>query len=431
MPQAGRTPELPKPKDQRHFTDLYRFPLHSYYRSRLAAAGVFPKDGVFQRLRAFLSSNPLPWIAHVAKYFFNPRYAFQDYTNPAIDNGTYRFPDESPTRISIAGDWGTGTLESETVAESMRASGSEPDYTIHLGDVYYVGDQAEIYENCLGKPTSSYKPVMWPLGTSGSFALNGNHEMYANGTSYFRDFLPRLGARQPGSTKLSGQGASFFCLYNRYWKIIGLDTGYNSLGPTLFSWIPAVNKIKWLRETSWFKPSCALEDKLLTWVKKHVKPSEDKRGIILLSHHQYYSAFDDWYVRPAKQLMGIIDRPVLWFWGHEHRLAIYDLYGVRDGIKAYGRCIGHGGMPVTVGEKPFIDDCPLRAFDDRVNENATAPQVGYNGFVNLMFSGNRLDVRYLDLNNKTLTTETWTVDVDKGALLWSGLENVDPGLTQP
>src|SRR5690348_12779607 len=85
-------------------------------------------------------------------------------------------------RISIAGDWGTGTKEADRVAECIRQF--NPDFTIHLGDVYYVGDVDEIQENCLGRSNSGYKGVIWPDGAVGKFSLNSNHEMYANGNGY-------------------------------------------------------------------------------------------------------------------------------------------------------------------------------------------------------------------------------------------------------
>jgi hypothetical protein len=73
----------------------------------------------------------------------------------------------------------------------------EPHFTIHIRDVYYVGDATEINENCLGvkNPNNNYDPVTWPLVSRGSFALTGNHEMYANGNGYFEVFLPTLGMR--------------------------------------------------------------------------------------------------------------------------------------------------------------------------------------------------------------------------------------------
>ncbi|MBV9761185.1 MAG: hypothetical protein JO340_11525 [Acidobacteriaceae bacterium] len=46
---------------------------------------------------------------------------------------------------TIAGDWGTGTQEADTIAGLI--ANKDSDYTIHLGDVYYVGDDDEIQEN--------------------------------------------------------------------------------------------------------------------------------------------------------------------------------------------------------------------------------------------------------------------------------------------
>ena len=98
-------------------------------------------------------------------------------------------------------------------------------------------------ENCLGIKNSNnnYDPVTWPVGSAGSFALNGNHEMYANGDDYLMCFLPRLGLRAPGG--MTGQQTSFFCLQNEYWRMIAIDTGYNSIGVPILSGIPWINRI--------------------------------------------------------------------------------------------------------------------------------------------------------------------------------------------
>ena len=103
------------------------------------------------------------------------------------------------------------------VADRIRQF--HPDLTIHLGDVYYVGDQTEIDENFLGKKTSPYEPVQWPTGAKGSFALSGNHEMYARGMGYISSILPRMGfSPQPAAASAHaapetasppGQWASF------------------------------------------------------------------------------------------------------------------------------------------------------------------------------------------------------------------------------
>src|SRR6202043_4287246 len=99
------------------------------------------------------------------------------------------------------------------------------------------------------------------------------------------------------------QPTSFFCLENDYWRIIALDTGYHSRGfPFLYeldAYLPLL------------RPSCRLPDPLVNWVKDVVRLGDDgRRGLILLSHHQYYTAFEHFeYVKAAQQLAQMIARP--------------------------------------------------------------------------------------------------------------------------
>ena len=67
-------------------------------------------------------------------------------------------------------------------------AGETPDFTIHLGDIYYVGSLAEVNEHFLGvdNPHNDFTPCAWPPGRVGSFALAGNHEMYGLGDAYLR-----------------------------------------------------------------------------------------------------------------------------------------------------------------------------------------------------------------------------------------------------
>jgi hypothetical protein len=257
------------------------------------------------------------------------RHPFQTYDGQDGDDGLYRLHGGSDgIRIALAGDWGTGTDEAFEVAARIRAF--RPHYTIHLGDVYYVGDPAEVGANFLGAPDSRYpyKPCKWPRGTEGAFALNGNHEMMARGFGYFDHILPKLGVRalvlplvrtkacatpyptpEDQSRSAGGQRASYFCLENDHWRILALDTGYNSIGAPIIE--------------HFLEPDCALPDELIEWLRSLVRPrADDPRGIVILSHHQYVSRYDNCYPRPAQQLAEFFSRPVLWLWGHEHRLAI-------------------------------------------------------------------------------------------------------------
>jgi hypothetical protein len=339
------------------------------------------------------------WVRNYLAYVLHQKHYFPPFTASA-KHAMYDLLDRYGTqdvKVSIAGDWGTGTVEAASVANCIK--GFRPHFTLHIGDVYYVGDPQSVNENCLGikNPNNNYDPVIWPIGSEGSFALNGNHEMYANGGGYFDVLLPELGLRDANG-KMLGQQTSFFCLQNQYWRIVAIDTGYNSVGVPIFSHIPIINDIPGIGG------NCKLRDELMGWLTSVVKPAEDQRGLIIVSHHQNYSAFQNRYEKPAEQLWDAgIRRPVLWFWGHEHRLAGYDLCGT-CGLKSFGRCIGHGGMPVDRGV-PAHDPVPV-FYDNRLAKNS----YGVNGFVNLTFTGPILTTEYHDLDGTNVLREEWTVD---------------------
>jgi len=361
-----------------------------------------PDDTAFKKARDFLETRIWLWVWHYLKSRFGGRYEFQNYETGSEDRGIYSLDpsndsdsDRSVTRISMTGDWASGTRDAQEIGLAMARG--NPDFTVHLGDIYYVGTKKEIWENMLGGMTQ------WPQGLRGSFALNANHEMYARGKAYFKHLLPRLGVREPAGGEPLGQKASFFCLRNDHWLIIGLDTGYYSVG------IPIIEKI--------LKPSCRQHVKILEWLREDVRLHEDRqRGVILLSHHQYYSQFEKYYERSAKQLSELIDRPVLWFWGHEHRLALYGKHATRSGeLEAFGRCLGHGGLPIEdIVEEPKKDakhQVGLVFYDRRQRKTIGSDDVpvGYNGYADLLFEGNELTVEYRDAQN-LLVTERWEVD---------------------
>lgn len=380
--------------------DLWRSSFHSQYRRKLADKGVSPQASFPKKLAVLLDSDVGPWISTYLKYVFQPRHAFQDYRDGS-DDGVYELRGDSaggPVRVAMAGDWGSGTKESERVAAGMANFAAH--YTIHLGDVYYVGDADEVRENFLGLAPPNIRAVRWPGGSHGSFALNGNHEMYANGTAYFDLMLPALGTTRAAVGGSRPQRASFFCLKNDAWLVIGLDTGYNSIGWPIVSKIPVVNRIPAVGG------DCRLEAALCDWLRTTVAPYIKGRGIVLLSHHQYYSAFDDEYPILGQQLAEFFKEPVLWFWGHEHRLVVYDCFHLADGIRAFGRCVGHGGMPVSLDD-PTRGDRPLVWSDRRPYTRLDTQAVGYNGYVTLVFERDALSVEYVDIEGAVLRRERW------------------------
>jgi hypothetical protein len=125
-----------------------------------------------------------------------------------------------------------------------------------------------------------------------------------------------------------GQQASYFALENDYWRVISLDTGYN----TYSKMIDSANNTQPQAVVDWLRDVVKLGD------------ASDPRGIVLLSHHQYYSAFEDVNTATPDQISPLFpqdNRTILWLWGHEHRLALYDNnQGEGNTLRAYGRCVG-------------------------------------------------------------------------------------------
>ncbi len=395
-------------KDLQDLHQLSRAPVHSLWRRLTRPDGPRVKRAntlasQYPALAAFASTRSLRWVVEYLQYRFGRRHPFQVY--PAGETGVYplRGDGGGEVRVALAGDWGTGTDEAAEVAARMREF--TPHVTVHLGDVYYMGDAVEVAENFLGEKAedSRFTPIAWPNGSRGSFSLIGNHEMYARGIAYFKRMLPKLGVIENGRPQ--GQRASFFCLENEHWRVIALDTGYNSVGwPFIEYLLPA---------------DCALPKPLMDWLAGVLAGGDDGRGIILLSHHQYYSAFEARYPKPAAQLSAFFKRPVLWFWGHEHRMAIYDKYAIDGNLEAHGRCLGHGGMPVDLPPAgPLHPECPVLFADARHYPNDENLRIGMNGFARLTFKGPSLHVEYADLHGDSVYVEDFAVR--GGALLRIG-----------
>jgi len=383
------------------YINLKRSPLQNHIKTDLAIAeelnlseynairrlNNLSEYNAIRRLNNYFKYGVLSGVWH---YFVNrigKKHPFQNYQNPnddSKDKGIYKLT-EDKNLISLVSDWASDTPESDKIGEIIKSH--NPDFTIHLGDTYYVGTKEEISNNF-------FENSSWHRGKKGSFALNGNHEMYARGISYFRDLLPTLGMYDELTEKYTGQKASYFCLENNHWRIIALDTAYNSL------WLPLL-EIK-------YPGKCKLENELLNWLENTLNLKNDKRGIIFLSHHQNFSAFEEDIPKPGEQLKKIIgDREVLWFWGHEHRLAIYDKNCLKNNVNVYGRCIGNGGMPVEIVNGISKYQEKVIAFDNRSRFKIKNTDLGFNGFANLELEGDKLKISYYDIKNELLAEENW------------------------
>lgn len=358
-------------------------------RGKMRAVRDFFEEISLKNLRAMLK-----WFWSWLKHRFKRTHKFVRYNlSQGKSPGVYRLG--ASVRVLLASDWGTATPDSIAIAERMRALEPKPDVTIHLGDVYYTGEEAEYRD---------YFFPHWPLGshpTHPTFLLNANHEMYSGGYGYFNYALKQV-----------NQEASYFCLENDHWRIIGLDTGYYSVKADNGSVDPEQSdKVK-------------LPKALLAWLDNVVfTDPNDPRGVIVLSHHQWFCAFGTEYHRPAQQLSQWIHRPALWFWGHEHVFAAYGFTeAVKDakgrvirGIPVYARCIGHGGMPAQIDRlteklhrrrNDFGRQRELVLWDRRKYRRLHDTDLGFNGFVDLQFQGKKLTVTYYD-QREAILREQW------------------------
>lgn len=396
-----------------------------------------PIDEALFRLNVFFHNsigNLARWTYHYIRSRFGKKHKFQTYKDKTAgnSNGIFRMANSNVKAASTA-DWASDTPESDIIGRRMAFH--LPEYTIHLGDTYFVGSPEEIKHNFV------YENASWPKGSKGTFALMGNHEMYSRGVGYFDFLLPVMGIRNEDTGKYEGQKASFFCLENDYWRLIGLDTGYNSVAAVpiienfaIFEKIPYLGK--------YLFPKCSLPVELMEWLETDVRLGDDKRGLIFMSHHQYCSAFERDYNVVGEQLGKYTgsSRPVLWIWGHEHRMSVYGKYGGMTGgkygkgpfVTAYGRCIGHGGMPIELAEntpdEKVIKVKPLVLFDNRYKETIDGTDVGHNGYAVLNFNNEFVDIDYYDAS-KRLFTEKWKVDISTGSLEGVSIEIEEKEIT--
>ena len=249
---------------------------------------------------------------------------------------------DGPIRIALVGDWGTGTEEARQLFKEI--ADQQPTVIVHLGDVYYAGTEREyqtkfldLIDELARDDAGKRIPVL---------NLPGNHDMYSGGDAYYAALGYLNKQCRPGWH----QHHSFFGLRDkqRRWQILGMDTAYYDHDPfTVNSKLTTVHP----REQE--------------WLRYHVSQLTATKGrTVLLSHHQPFSALEqigdpmhktpgDFYLNP--NLYDLFQRLhrrgdiAGWFWGHEHRWALYDDY---RGIPR-GACIGHGAIPVLANAAAY------------------------------------------------------------------------------
>lgn len=265
--------------------------------------------------------------------------------------------------LAIAGDWGSGHWRGgDTPASKVAAqmAALAPDYTIHLGDVYYAGTESEETDNLID---------IWPRGRIDQFALNSNHEMYCGGHFYFGAALPR--------TFPSQQGASYFALRNAHWLIIGLDTAYEATDLYLTG-----NLGKDTPQTQWLE---SLADK----VAGH--------KVIVLSHHEPYDITGTIKTNIYDQVVQLLKRiPDYWYWGHLHNVIVYSPSS--EGMVR--RCVGHGSIPY--GNASELKNAPnVVWYETELANDLEYKDRVLNGFIHLAVDGTTITERLIGENGGT------------------------------
>jgi predicted phosphodiesterase len=273
-------------------------------------------------------------------------------------------------RVILFGDWGSGLPRARRIADRIKEELNDSEaarrqkHVIHLGDVYYGGEENEYAENFL-------EP--WPVAdiSTGvaSYTLNGNHDMYAGGQAYYCKALkdPRFAAQQ---------GTSMFILANEHWQFLGLDTSYEDGG--LYG-----EQSEWIRRS---------------------RREHSKRKTVLLSHHQLFSAYQPGAVTLRQKVRGLLEEQEIdaWFWGHEHRCLAYRNH---ERVR-FASCVGHGGVPEYLAKKPAVPSPGLEYEYRKPYGKSWQPWITF-GFAVLDVDGPNIHVRYIDEDGN----EHWCTDL--------------------
>ncbi|MDC0744804.1 metallophosphoesterase family protein [Polyangium mundeleinium] len=290
------------------------------------------------------------WLQSFFHYLRSKRLPFptHDAGVPAGQPGSGVIHVANDITLALAGDWGTGNTSSRAIARHIASLAPRPNYTIHLGDVYYSGTLDEEQERFV---------ALWPSGADGAFALNSNHEMYSGGVGYFHVALedPKFSLQR---------GLSYFALENASWIVFGLDSAYGS-------------------------DACLYQKGELNPVQIAFLAVHGERAraahkrVVVLTHHQPIE-FDGSLVTPlCDQITSAVGvREIYWYWGHIHGAAVLEPKVVQ-GVTIHGRCIGHGGVPY----EPLHLTPALTWAEDRLAGDPEEKRRALNGFAVVQLEG--------------------------------------------
>lgn len=317
-----------------------------------------------KKLFGTMSQSDVRWIACLAAQAYRKFAKRRPFPDKPAEPCTIA----NDARIYLLGDWGSGVARAKKITDRIKTMLNETtreQHVIHLGDVYYSGWPEEYDEHFLAN---------WPVLAGeetrcGSWCLNANHDMFSGGYGYFDHLLKDERFKRQRFDRRAG--ASYFSLENKHWQILGLDSAWDDgdLAGSQHEWV---------------------EDR---------QKKNPKKNLILLTHHQPISAFEHEY----SKLQALLSRNQVraWFWGHEHRFA---LYRQREDLP-YGRLIGHGGVPVWKRSWGSDVDQKVTYVSDR-GFRSGLEEFSLFGFAVLDFAEDKIQVRYFDEYGNVERSET-------------------------
>lgn len=315
------------------------------------------------------------WVEAIAIYFENRLIRKFDF--PVGTPSVIPIPDNA--KIIMVGDWGTGNFgntDSPSIKMVASIKSQSPDYTIHLGDVYYAGTTKEEVDHLV---------EIWPRGANGAFGLNSNHEMYSGAHAYFTEALGKLFLEQ--------KGHSYFALENIHWIIVGLDSAY--FDKSLLCRAGSIVGDLQLQQLEFLKAQVAKGKKL-----------------IVLTHHNGLIDMKDGSQQKNnplwEQVMSAFPQgkgPDYWYWGHLHNGTAYQQNG--DNNNVHCRCLGHGGIPggYSAVLQKAKDNTSVVWFEDNKANDADNKFRIMNGFVTVVLNDEKITETYYDENGKV----SWTL----------------------
>jgi len=278
-----------------------------------------------------------------------------------------QIPDQ--VRIALAGDYGTGNFgaddsPSTKISKEMAKLKPYPDFTIHLGDVYYAGTSEE---------EKNYLMKYWPKGGLASFTLNSNHEMYSGGGPYFNDAVGG-----PVFNKFQSP-FSFFALENSNWIVVGLDSAYNAGELSLY-----------------MDGSLGNNNEQIPFLKDL---TQKRKKVIVLTHHNGLQLSGVQSNPPLKlftEVMGAFQGgapPAYWYWGHVHAGAVYKPMADQGNMRC--RCVGHGALPWGLASE--LQNSALVEWFEQCNAGDPDNNLRvFNGFVVVDLDGPNLAETFYD-----------------------------------